>query len=170
MYISPSPLTFKKDVYNTAIHMNVCASHPWPTTAWSCACTRPFMTVATPQKEIDALLLMWHDGASTSSAHFHLHSDTINLDMDHYGPMIRGLHSTSSNVEIVMHYCHKQGHACHKLKVTQTGTPRIGSMSSQMHQVVEPKDSDQEPEPVLTSSSIVSNAVVMMTGGASKLL
>lgn len=37
MYMGPSPSTSKKDVHNTAIHIEcVFASHPHPATAWSC--------------------------------------------------------------------------------------------------------------------------------------
>ena len=71
-------------------------------------------------------------------------------------------------METVTDYYHKLDylvHACHKMKATQIGTPRIENMSSQMNQAVETKDSNEEPEPVLSNSSIVSNTIIMMTRG-----
>ena len=70
-------------------------------------------------------------------------------------------------METVTDYCHKLDylvHACHKLKATQIGTPGIENMSSEMNQAVETKDSDEEPESVLTNSSIVSNTIIMTRG------
>ena len=48
------------------------------------------------------------------------------------------------------YYCHKLGHlacACQK-KAMQSGTSRTQSKSSQLHRVVEPKNDDQEREPM----------------------
>ena len=49
------------------------------------------------------------------------------------------------------YYCHKLGHlahACLKKKAMQSGTSRTQSKSSQLHRVVEPKNDDQEREPM----------------------